>query len=187
MVFISKLLPNPVGKDSSGEIIVIKNSNNFAVHLAGWKIENKSHKSFIFSSNDVIKSNSLYTLLRSKTKIPLNNNGDIVKLFNNSGLLKDSITYSKNISEGEFVSHNSQFGKVHLSKHADTNNAVNGEALHNIKDIHNINGANVANVSYMPNKNIYSSNENVLGVLLISSIILTAIFWYLFQIITKKD
>ncbi len=104
MVLIDSFLPNPVGKDSAGEYIVIKNTDDSSVSLTGWQLKDASGKSFnlngfILSAGQSLKFES------SVTKISLGNSGETVSLIDASGSVIDTLSYAGTAAEGYIVRH----------------------------------------------------------------------------------
>lgn len=126
MLFISEILPNPIGKDADGssigrsspvaneagsralggEFIEIFNAGNSDVPLLGWKLSDVSGKSYFFK-NTILKSEEYFVVNYSDSKISLNNDGDVVSLYDNSGILIDKIEYKGKIEEGISIARNS--------------------------------------------------------------------------------
>ena len=106
MLFISEILPNPIGKDADGEFIEIFNNGNLDVYLSGWKLSDASGKSYFFR-NTILKSGEYFVVNYSDSKISLNNDGDAVFLYDNSGVLIDKIEYKGKIEEGVSIARNS--------------------------------------------------------------------------------
>lgn len=103
MVFIKELLPNPVGRDADGEWIKIVNTNNEAVDIHGWSLTDTSGKAFSFQKGTSIPPMTEMTLKYSQTKIPLNNNGDTLKLIDSVGVIVDTLSYSGQVSDDEII------------------------------------------------------------------------------------
>ena|SRR3989338_7076 len=107
MVQIKEFLPNPIGKDQDGEYIKLSNSANQDINLTGWFIKDQSGKKFDFG-NQKIKGGGELVLDYSTTKISLNNNGETLFLYDNSGNLADQLDYTGTALEGRIV------GKVQI-------------------------------------------------------------------------
>jgi len=83
-IFVSEILPNPIGDDSQGEFIELFNNGTREVNLFGWSLSDSGglkHKISTTSSALIIKAGEYLAIYRSQTKIVLNNNGDSVYLF----------------------------------------------------------------------------------------------------------
>lgn len=96
-MIIREFLPNPAGKDSEGEYILLFNDSNGAVNLSGWSLKDASSKTFWLSGT--LAPQTELKLFGTQTKISLNNNGETVSLFNASGQLADSLAYSGTAAE----------------------------------------------------------------------------------------
>lgn len=101
MVIIKEVLPNPTGKDTAGEWIKIFNDGASSVNLSGWSLKDTSGKKITFG-NETILPNQELKLPYSATRINLNNDGDIITLWNAAGEKVDEITYGQ-VSEEEIV------------------------------------------------------------------------------------
>ncbi len=93
MVIISSLLPNPEGKNPFGEWIKIKNTGHQSVDITGYKIRDLSGKQFILRG--IIKPGEEKKFFYRQTKIILNNQNEIVFLYNKNGDLIDKLSYYK--------------------------------------------------------------------------------------------
>jgi len=100
-MIIKEFLPNPIGADKDGEYIKILNDADVAVNLSGWKISDASGKTFNLSG--IVKPKEEIKLLYSQTKIPLNNTGESVFLFNSKGILVDELSYTGTAEEGRVI------------------------------------------------------------------------------------
>ncbi len=96
-IVISEILPNPVGSDTDGEWIELKNNQMSSVDLVGWILEDASGHGFFISkslANTDIAPNGFYTLDYAQTKITLNNYTDVIVLKRPDGVIADRISYS---------------------------------------------------------------------------------------------
>ena len=100
-MIIKEFLPNPVGPDKEGEYIKIFNDGDNTVNLAGWKISDVSKKEFSLSGT--INSKEELVLFSTKTKIALNNTGEIIFLNDSKGVLADKLGYTGVAEEGKIV------------------------------------------------------------------------------------
>lgn len=89
-IFITELMPNPEGDDSKGEWIELYNSGADA-DIAGWVLSDKigSVKKYTFPAGTKILANSYLLISSEQSGISLNNNGDVVELYDPSGNLTD--------------------------------------------------------------------------------------------------
>lgn len=99
MVLIYEVFPNPVGNDVSGEWIKLYNSSENFINLSGWKLKDRSGKTFILSNKEIAPKNFLVLSLK-EAKISLNNSGDTLFLYNQNNQLIDKAQYQFNVAEG---------------------------------------------------------------------------------------
>ncbi|MCF6277042.1 MAG: lamin tail domain-containing protein [Candidatus Magasanikbacteria bacterium] len=103
-IIINEILPNPDGSDIENEFIELFNADTKTINLAGWQIGDESTKRYTIK-NTILESGEFLTLLRSRTKIALNNTGgDSAKLYNANISLVDSVQYSEKAKNGESYS-----------------------------------------------------------------------------------
>ncbi|TSC92768.1 MAG: Uncharacterized protein CEN89_470 [Candidatus Berkelbacteria bacterium Licking1014_7] len=101
-IYISEILPNPIGKDEDGEFIEIYNSSNFIIDLSGWALDDEigaGSNQYIFKDTIILPKSFLY-ILRSQNNIILNNDRDSVNLIDPDGKVVSSINYSATGKEG---------------------------------------------------------------------------------------
>ena len=101
-VVISELLPNPVGSDTENEWIELRNRSLESVDLQGWALKDSSSKSFSLTGV-TINANDYFVILRSTSKIALNNDQDSVSLFRPDGVLADNVEYQNAKEEMAYV------------------------------------------------------------------------------------
>lgn len=78
---INELLPNPIGDDTDGEWIELKNESNDEVSLSGFALSDASGASHTFTTQSgQIPPYGFLLLPRAQTKIVLNNDGDTLSL-----------------------------------------------------------------------------------------------------------
>lgn len=86
-IIISEILSNPVGEDAKGEFIELYNMGSRDVNLTAWRLEDSGGGEYQFndasatSSSAVIKAGGYLVIMRSESKIALNNDSDSVKLY----------------------------------------------------------------------------------------------------------
>lgn len=98
-IFINEIFPNPTGDDSESEYIELYNSSTSTISLVGWKLGDDTLKRYTIQEK-VIGPLSYAVFVRKVTDISLNNTGgDIVKLFEPSGSLVDSVEYEETAIE----------------------------------------------------------------------------------------
>jgi hypothetical protein len=110
-MIIKSFLPNPVGKDTEGEEIVLLNNENQPTSLKGWYIEDAAGKKYFLSG--VLSSQEEIVLPYSKTKIPLNNNGETIFLYNSSAVLVDKLIYIGQAVEGKQITREDSIGGIY--------------------------------------------------------------------------
>ncbi|MEW6610271.1 MAG: lamin tail domain-containing protein [Patescibacteria group bacterium] len=80
-IVINELLPNPLGDDTSGEWIELKNENEDEVSLTGCVLSDESGARYTFTTQSApIPPRGFLLLPRTLTKIVLNNDGDTIFL-----------------------------------------------------------------------------------------------------------
>ncbi|MFA4872479.1 MAG: lamin tail domain-containing protein [Patescibacteria group bacterium] len=80
-VVINELLPNPIGDDTTGEWIELKNEGDDEASLAGFILSDASGASYTFTTqSSPIPPHGLLLLPRAQTKIVLNNDDDTISL-----------------------------------------------------------------------------------------------------------
>jgi len=98
-IYISEILPNPVGKDTQGEFIELANASDQAVMLQGWSLKDVSGKEYHIQ-NQSMPAHGFFVLPYTKTKISLNNDTDVITLFDQSGAIQDVLSYQGSVPEG---------------------------------------------------------------------------------------
>lgn len=99
MVIIKEFLPNPVGPDTAGEYITLKNIGESKVVLSGWRLVDLSSKEFSLSGYS-IKPGAELTLFSQATKLRLNNGGETVFLLDQFGKVVDELVLIGIAKEG---------------------------------------------------------------------------------------
>jgi len=95
---IVKIVPNPAGNDSEGEIVEIKNSSGKKIDLKGWKIATDSGEKMYnhpIIDKFAIGPNETKAVTREFSKFSLNNKAGKVQLVMPDGKAADSVEYSK--------------------------------------------------------------------------------------------
>lgn len=98
-ILINEVLANPVGKDTEGEFVELYNSGREEVSLAGWRLEDKSGKSFKLDGYKVAEGGYL-ELKYETTKITLNNSDEVLYLYRREEL-EDKVVVAGQVLEGE--------------------------------------------------------------------------------------
>lgn len=94
-VVLNEILPSPEGPDDTEEWIEISNQNNFEVNPDGWRLEDKTGKTAVFTFTRGIKipAQGFLLLRRVDTKITLNNDEDGLGLICPDGTVADFVSY----------------------------------------------------------------------------------------------
>jgi endonuclease/exonuclease/phosphatase family metal-dependent hydrolase len=92
-VVISRLLPDPAGRDVDNERVVLKNKGQAAVTLQGWTLEDADGHSVRLDGLSV-NANAELVILRLGSPLSLNNNGDTVRLKDATGAMRSERTYT---------------------------------------------------------------------------------------------
>lgn len=95
---INELLPNPTGKDASGEFIELLNNSASRVSLGGYVLKDKSGKKYLLHGE--LGPNAYLSLPYAVTKINLKNTGDAIYLFDPTGQQIDAAEYLLQAKEG---------------------------------------------------------------------------------------
>lgn len=83
-IFISEILPNPIGDDAKSEFIEIYNAGSRDVNLAGWSLNNEDGEKIKFekmATSTIIKSGEYLVFSRQQTKMVMKNDSGEIKLF----------------------------------------------------------------------------------------------------------
>jgi hypothetical protein len=99
-VIISEFLPNPVGDDEAGEWIELWNGSEDTVDISGWKIQDASGSSYIFSQGTFLVSQEYKIFPRTQTGITLNNSDESLLLFDPNGEKRSELGFGGSASEG---------------------------------------------------------------------------------------
>lgn len=111
---ITRLLPNPRGKDAGLEWIEIKNNSKKKVDLKGWRLATGSEKlvNHIINSDFVIKANETKRLTREIAPFYLNNTGMALELRYPDGKTADKVSYKKAAIADDEIYEKTQLGWV---------------------------------------------------------------------------
>lgn len=96
-IYITEVLPNPSGEESTDEFIELYNSSNNAVDLTGWELSDSTSRNYTLTGS--IGAGQYATFYREATGIALNNSGDTVELYQPDGTLLDTIEYTDSADE----------------------------------------------------------------------------------------
>jgi cysteine-rich repeat protein len=99
-VFINEIMPDPEGSDETGEWIEIYNQSETKVNLLDWRLEDsRGEKSaYEFKDDKWLDINKYLVIMRTESKLALNNNGDLVRLYDNTNRLMNEVKYIKTYS-----------------------------------------------------------------------------------------
>lgn len=97
--FIS-LYPNTSGSDEGEEYIEIQNTGIQDIDLQGWTIRDGSTDTYVVDETLILAAGTTMRLMRTQTKITLNNGGDTLELEAPDGDVVDLMTYG-NAAKGE--------------------------------------------------------------------------------------
>jgi hypothetical protein len=100
-MIIKSFLPNPVGKDTEGEEIILSNDSADTVSLRGWYVKDEAGKIYVLSST--VEPDGEIVLSYKQTKIPLNNNSETIYLYDRSNNLIDQLSFVGQAKEGLIV------------------------------------------------------------------------------------
>lgn len=113
-IYISELLPNPAGKDAGNEWIEVCNNGLQSKSLTGWKLQDASAKKFTIANTSVVPQ-SCAVFGNTETKISLNNDKEIISLFNMDGVLQDSVSYSGTIKDDQSLARATPTGELQIT------------------------------------------------------------------------
>jgi len=100
MLEIAALLPDPEGDDAEEEWIEVRNPGSEAVPADGWKIADKSGKSFVLKG--YFAPGETKRLSVKETKVSLNNKDEEIALIDPNGTVVGRLRYAK-AGEGEII------------------------------------------------------------------------------------
>lgn len=93
MIEISALLPNPRGDDSLGEWIEVRNTGDEKATVEGWRIADKSGKTFVLKG--YFNAGEARRFTAKETRISLNNTDEEIMLIDQEGKVAQRLTYAK--------------------------------------------------------------------------------------------
>lgn len=96
-IYISEILPNPLGEDAPNEWIELYNDGNFDINLGNWVLDDNENGSKPYALPDTlnIRAKSHIVIERPESKISLDNRQDTVRLINFEEEIQDEIFYEK--------------------------------------------------------------------------------------------
>ena len=163
-MIIKEFLPNPIGKDTEGEYIVLLNDSASMVDLTGWHIKDQSNKIFSLSGYKLDSSQEL-KLFYSKTKITLNNNGEKLYLYDSKGSLVHELEFSGSAEEG----------------------AVFGDLPSGDKELSSVESELLEAQSVMPNSPHLELSNQLLLAIFLNGIILSLICVWVYKRVIKDE
>lgn len=95
-VIINEILSNPIGNETEGEFIELYNKSEAPASLALFTLRDASKTGlYTFPTGTSIAGKDYLVLMRSISKLSLNNSNETLSLFDTSGTLIDSVQYEK--------------------------------------------------------------------------------------------
>lgn len=103
-VEITNVLPNPIGEDPEQERIVLTFTGDEILDISGWKLQDRSNNVYVFPAGTILVPGD-NDLILSRNTMPLNNDGDSIVLFDNTGVQQGpTFSYSgSQVNSGQFV------------------------------------------------------------------------------------
>jgi endonuclease/exonuclease/phosphatase family metal-dependent hydrolase len=92
-VVISRLLPDPAGRDIDNERVTLKNKSPTAVSLQGWTLEDADGHTVRLDGVSLSAGAEL-AIVRLGSPLSLNNNGDTIRLRDATGVVRSEWTYT---------------------------------------------------------------------------------------------
>lgn len=126
---ITKLLPDPTGDDTLGEMIELQNNGSTDTDLTGWIVKTTSGKSFTLSG--MLEASKTRELPYSETKLVLANAGTTIYLLGPAGTTHDTVTYS-NAKTGQLYIRNTDDSwswQQQVTQTSTTQNATTPQAV----------------------------------------------------------
>lgn len=96
-IYITEVLPNPSGEESTDEFIELYNSSNTTVDLTGWELSDSISRNYTISGS--ISAGQYVTFYREVSGVALNNSGDSIELYQPDGTLLDVVEYADSAEE----------------------------------------------------------------------------------------
>lgn len=90
---VAALLPNPAGEDAGKEEVHLKNTSGVSVDLRGWQLIDRGGS--VYHPTGTVAAGATFKILLPEGKLPLNNPGDTVTLYNPAGKEIHTVTYTK--------------------------------------------------------------------------------------------
>jgi len=96
-IIIESLIPNPVGSDKELEEVVLKNTGDSPVSMAGWSMKDKGGSVWPLVSMGKIAGGKSKAIHRNGMVMSLNNGGDVITLFDAQDEKKDEFSYHSSV------------------------------------------------------------------------------------------
>ena len=100
-IYISEIFPNSSGSDLEDEYIELANAEGRDVEVAGWGIGDEK-TTFEFPAETVIEKDGILLITRAESKITLNNDKDVITLYNPRQEIVDLLAY-EDVAEDQAV------------------------------------------------------------------------------------
>ncbi|MDP2837750.1 MAG: lamin tail domain-containing protein [Candidatus Moranbacteria bacterium] len=95
-VHLNEIFANPLGDENAGEFIELYNEDTAPADISGFIIYDASKTGdYTFSPGTTIPGQGYFVLLRSISKLALNNSNETLSLYDTANSLIDSMTYQK--------------------------------------------------------------------------------------------
>ena len=101
-ITITEIFPNPEKSDREKEFIELFNPTDREINLTGWKLSSNSGREYIIGKHDLknypvkIKPQGYLVIYRSRSFLPLNNNGDTLGFYKpDKNTPRQSLSYSR--------------------------------------------------------------------------------------------
>ncbi len=101
MIIINEWLANPVGTDTAGEWVELRNTGVETATLAGWLLRNKAGKEYVM--HGTIPAGGYLVLPRDLTKLALRNSDEELTLTDAGGRVMSQSAFPGSMSEGKSV------------------------------------------------------------------------------------
>jgi uncharacterized protein YukJ len=104
VVYIERVLVNPVGDDPGKEVVIIGNATSASLDLTGWRIVDMNNHAEIISRLQLPAGESCKVML-SGGAAQLSNKGGTIRLEDPSGTLIHAVSYSKEdaLEQGRYI------------------------------------------------------------------------------------
>jgi hypothetical protein len=116
-VEIIQVMPNPVGKDSINEFVVVKNNSKHKINLENWSVATATEEKKIINhpihTKLIIQAGEEKKITRKDSAFSLPNKKGVVELRRPDGSVADKIAYAKNQSIKENEAYEKNQGQWH--------------------------------------------------------------------------